>query len=58
MYIYHTYTAKGWHIDTVSIPGRKEYYSGFQKYVCQLTIPFYPNSDDVIRIKPYANPKG
>ena len=58
MYIYHTYTPKRWFVDTVTIHGRKEYYSGFQKSVVQLTSPFNPDSDDVITRKPYANPKG
>ena len=58
MYIYHTYTSKRWLIDTVTIPGRREYYSSFPKSVGQLTSPFNPDSDDVIRIKPHANPKG
>lgn len=58
MYIYHTYKPERWLIDTVAIHGRREYYSGFQKSVGQLTSPFNPDSDDVIRRKPHANPKG
>ena len=58
MYIYHTYKSERWLIDTVTILGRKEYYSSYSKAVGQLTSPFNPNSDDVMRIKPYANPKG
>ena len=58
MYIYHTYKYERWLIDTVTIPGRREYYSSFLKSVLQLTYPFNPDSDDVIRRKPYANPKG
>ena len=58
MYIYHTYKSERWLIDTVTIPGRREYYSGFQKSVGQLTSPFSPDSDDVMRRKPHANPKG
>ena len=58
MYIYHTYKSERWLIDTVTIYGRKEYYSSFQKSVCQLIYPFNLDSDDVIRIKPHANPKG
>lgn len=57
MYIYHTYKPERWLIDTVTISGRREYYSGFQKSVDQLTSPFNPDSDDVIRRKPHANPK-
>ena len=57
MHIYHTYKTERWLIDTVTIPGRKEYYSGFQKSVRQLTSPFSPDSDDAMRIKPHANPK-
>ena len=58
MYIYRTYNSERWLIDTVTIPGRIEYYSSFQKSVGQLISPFNPDSDDVIRRKPYANPKG
>ena len=58
MYIYHTYKSERWLADTFTIPGRREYYSGFLKSVGQLTIPFDPDSDDVIRRKPYANTKG
>ena len=58
MYIYRTYNSERWLIDTVIIPGRIEYYSSFQKSVGQLTSPVNPDSDDVIRRKPYANPKG
>ena len=60
MHIYHTCKAKRWLIDihVFTIHGRKEYYSGFQKSVRQLTSPFSPDSDDVIMRKPYANPKG
>ena len=60
MYIYHTYKSKRRLIDIYifNIHGRKEYYSGFQKSVAQLTSPFNPDSDDVITRKPYANPKG
>ena len=59
MRIHHTYKSKRWltDIDTFTISGRKEYYSGFQKSVDQLTSPFNPDSDDVIRRKPHANPK-
>lgn len=58
MYIYHTYKSKSWLIDTVTIYGRKEYYSSYSKAVERLTIPFYPSSDDAVRTNPYANPKG
>ncbi len=58
MNIYHTYKSKRWLRDTVIISGRREYYSGLQKYMRQLTAPFSPDSDDVIMRKPYANPKG
>ena len=58
MYIYHTYKSERWLVDTVTISGRREYYSSFRKSVNQLTSPFSPDSDDVIMRKPYANPKG
>ena len=60
MYIYHTYKSKRWLVDinTVTIPGRREYYSGFLQAVCQLTFTYNPASDHVMRVKPYANPKG
>ena len=58
MNIYRTYNSERWLIDTFSIPGRKEYYSSFQKSVSQLTSPFNPDGDDVVRAKPHANPKG
>ena len=58
MYIYHTYKSERWLVDTVTISGRREYYSSFRKSVAQLTSPFSPDSDDVIRRKPHANPKG
>ena len=58
MHIYHTYASKKWRVGTITISERKEYYSGYSKAVHQLIIPFNPNSDDVIRVKPYANPKG
>ena len=58
MHIYHTYKSKKWLVGTITILGRKEYYSSYSKAMHRLIIPFNPDSDDVIRVKPYANPKG
>lgn len=57
MYIYHTYKSERWLIDTVTISGIREYYSGLQKSMCQLKSPFNHDIDHVVRVKPHANPK-
>ena len=58
MHIYHTYKSERWLVDTVTISGRREYYSGSLKAVGQRTFSFNPDRDDVVRRKPYENPKG